>query len=433
VTTRLQRFGWISKVVSRARKATPTLMLAFAAAASRSAQGQTFTVLHTFHGLDGAASSAGLIRDSAGNLYGTTVYGGASSNGTVFKLDTTLTETVLHSFTGGADGANPYAPLVADAKGNKYAVAHSGGDLNCASPYGCGTVYKVGSTGNFSVLHTFAGSDGYWPAAGLLRQSGNLYGVTTGGGATNSGTVFKVKASGQTSVLYSFAGPHPSGDGSGGYGRLVRDTSGAFYGTTYNGGIVNQTTCQIIGCGTVFKLTPTQSGWTETVLYRFTGGADGGYPGSTLVLDSQGNLYGTTTVGGSGNCTVGCGVVFKLTQKSGQWTETVVHAFSGGFDGAFPGGELVRDAAGNFYGPAYYGGNLNCSGPKGCGVIFKLDTAGKVTALHTFTVPDGVGPNGGLLINQAKRTLDGTTSYGGDTSCSTLYGQGCGTVFQLTY
>jgi len=241
-----------------------------------------------------------------------------------------------------------------------------------------------------------------------------------------------MKASGQTSVLYSFAGPHPSGDGSGGYGRLVRDAAGAFYGTTYNGGIVNNN-CQILGCGTVFKLTPTQNGWTETVLYRFTGGSDGGYPEARLVLDSQGNLYGTTTVGGAGNCTVGCGTIFKLTQQSGQWTETVVHAFSGGADGAFPGGELVRDAAGNFYGPAYYGGNLNCNSPKGCGVIFKLDTAGKVTVLHTFTVPDGVGPNGGLLINKANRTLDGTTTYGGDTSCSTLFGQGCGTVFQLTY
>ncbi len=302
------------------------------------------TALHSFTGgADGAVPYAGLFRDRAGNLYGTTSGGGASGMGVVFKVDTTGTETVLYSFTGKLDGANPYASLIQDSAGNLYGTTFGGGG------WGAGVVFKLDTTGTETVLHHFTGgADGDEPSAPLIRDSaGNLYGTTAGGGASNWGVVFKLDRTGSETVLYSF-----SGGTDGGYpiAGLIRDSAGNLYGTTQSAGIG--------ASGVVFKLDTTG---TETVLYSFTGGADGAYPVAALVRDSAGNLYGTATDGGASRQ----GVVFKVDTTG---TETVLYNFTGGEDGGLSEAGLVQDAEGNLYGTTYYGG----SGPvaSGNGVVF---------------------------------------------------------------
>jgi uncharacterized repeat protein (TIGR03803 family) len=401
--------------------ATPTRL----AAQEQQEQAPTFTVLHAFTGLSsGRNPTASLVRDNAGNLYGTTSFGGnlaCGGNGfgcgLVFKLDTTGKETVLHRFTGGADGSFPPAGLVRDAAGNLYGTTEAGGT------HGAGTVFKLGTTGKETVLHSFTGgADGRDPKAGLVRDNGgNLYGTTytagdlACGGGFGCGVVFKLDATGRETVLYSFTG---GADGTASAAGLLRDAAGNLYGTTYAGGDLG---CTPVGggsgCGVVFKLDTTG---TETVLHRFTGGADGADPEAGLVRDSAGNLYGTTLAGGNLAC--GCGVVFKL-DTTGK--ETILHRFTGGADGRNPGlAGLVRDSAGNLYGTTSAGGNLAC----GCGVVFKLDTTGKETVLHRFTGgADGAYPEAGL-VRDAAGNLYGTASAGGDLAC----GGGCGVVFKLT-
>src|SRR5208283_1475669 len=257
----------------------------------------------------GAYPDFGLIRDSAGNLYGTTdgsysdVGGGGTNNaGVVFEVDTCGNETVLYSFTGGADGSLPN---------------------------------------------------------GVIRDSaGNLYGTTYLGGASNAGVVFKVDASGNETVLYTFTG---GADGGGPYGAPILDSEGNLYGTTYLGGASN--------AGVVFKVDPTDR---ETVLYTFTGGDDGGNPGAGVIRDPAGNLYGTTAIGG----TAELGVVFKL-DTSGN--ETVLHSFRRGVDGDQPDlAGVIRDEAGNLYGTTAF------NGAGGQGTVYKLDPKGNVTVLYAF-------------------------------------------------
>ncbi len=296
----------------------------------------TETVLHsfTYNGTDGVDPEAGLVRDTAGNLYGTTAQGGAYTYGTVFEVSASGTETVLHSFTGGADGASPYAGLVRDAAGNLYGTTVSGG------AYNYGTVFEVSASGTETVLHSFTGgTDGRNPGAGLVRDAaGNLYGTTAYGGSYSNGTVFEVSASGTETVLHSFTGGTDGAyPGEGGPG-LVRDAAGNLYGTTGEGGAYNY--------GTVFEVSASGA---ETVLYSFTGGAYGEYPAAGLVRDAAGNLYGTTVDSGIG----AFGTVFEV---SASGTETVLHSFTGGTDGASPRAGLVRDAAGNLYGTTVDGG-----------------------------------------------------------------------------
>lgn len=257
------------------------------------------SIILNFDGLHGAYLYAGLIRDSAGNLYGTTPGGGLSSSGTVFELTASGTEQVLYNFTGGADGDCPLSMLVRDAAGNLYGTTEWGG------AYGYGTVFKLTASGTEQVLYSFAGgSDGAYPYAGVVRDSkGNLYGTTTQGGAYNYGTVFQVSAAGAEKILHSLGA---SADGISPEAGLIRDSMGNLYGTTYQGGAYNY--------GTVFKVT--KKG-VEQVLYSFTGGADGRYPFSNLIRDAAGNLYGTTGYGGIQNCAYGdgggCGTVFMVT------------------------------------------------------------------------------------------------------------------------
>jgi uncharacterized repeat protein (TIGR03803 family) len=284
--------------------------------------------------------------DAKGNLYGTTMQGGVGEvYGTVFKL-AGKKETVLHSFTGSPDGAGPIAGLVMDAKGNLYGTTYYGG-----GPDPTGTVFKVSKSGKETVLYSFCAvsgcADGESPYVGLVMDAkGNLYGTTTGGGASGAGTVFKVTSKGKETVLYSFTG---GADGAYPYAGLVMDAKGNLYGTTYYGGAGG---CDL-GCGTVFKVTKAGK---ETVLYSFAGGTDGATPYAGLVMDAKGNLYGTTYYGGtSTNCYLDCGTVFKVSSKG---KETVLYSFTGGTDGAYPYfGFLVMDAKGNLYGTAYAGGS----------------------------------------------------------------------------
>jgi len=311
------------------------------------------TVPYSFTGgADGSYPSAGLIRDSAGNLYGTTWVGGASNRGTVFKLDTTGVETVLHSFKGGMDGVNPNATLIRDSAGNLYGTTWKGG----ASNHENGTVFEIEKTGLRSLYLFTGGADGANPNGGVLQDSaGNLYGTARYAGASGFGVVFKLDPAGRQTVLYAFTGGPDGGYPAAG---LVRDAAGNFYGTTESGDV---------GYGVVFKLDTTGA---ETALYRFTGGADGGNPEAGLALDPAGNLYGATAGGGSNTAALGYGVVFKLDATG---TETVLHTFSGGADGAQPFAGLFRDSAGNLYGTTAIGGvAVNGTCPAGCGTVFKI-------------------------------------------------------------
>lgn len=328
------------------------------------------TVLHSFTGgTDGGYPSGALLLDSAGNLYGTATQGGLAGGcggmgcGIVFKLSPSGEETVLYTFSGGADGGNPGGGLIKDSAGILYGTAGSGG------AYGYGVVFKVNLAGRESVLYSFQGGmDGEYPGAGVIRDSaGNLYGTTSEGGLSNGcldgdtcGVVFEIGPSGQETVLYRFMG---GSDGETPAAGLVRDSTGNLYGTTLYGG---GTCSNVFGCGTVFKLDP--SG-IETVLYRFSGGHDGSHPLGGLVRDRFGNLYGTTLNGGDFRQGIGSGVVFQITAAG----ERVLYTFKYGPDGSTPSGTLVRDASGNLYGMASEGGEVTgCEFAGGCGVVFEL-------------------------------------------------------------
>ena len=383
------------------------------------AQAQTFTVLYNFTGADGGAPQAGLIRDSSGNLYGTTE-GGGSGYGVVFELTATGTYTVLHEFCTVrycTDGEYPFAGLVRDAAGNLYGTTYAGGTSNACGDSGCGTVFKVNKHGKESVLYSFTGEpDGAAPDAGLVQDAaGNLYGTTVEGGAYGSGTVFKLSKTGKETVLYSFTGT--GGDGARPCAGLVRAAAGNVYGTTYAGGTGQCDDNGLMGCGTVFKLSKTGK---ETVLYSFAGTGDGAYPYAGLVRDAAGNLYGATYDSEGGE---GYGVVFKLDETG---TETVLHSFTDEPDGAYPYAEtLVRDAKGDLYGTTFGGGSGYCESYIGCGVVFAVTATGTETVLYTFPEDggDGANPIAGL-VRDAKGNLYGTTWLGG--------AYGVGVVFKLT-
>ena len=379
----------------------PMLGLLFVASivVSPLSQAQTLTVLHNFSstGPDGQLPLAGLVLAN-GNFYGTTEQGGSrAGTGTVFQLDAKGHETVLYAFTG-TGGSFPSAGLVRDAEGNLYGTTTEGGQFNL------GTVFKLDSSGVETVLHHFeGGTDGSIPFAGLiLDAAGNLYGETNAGGdaTCNCGTVFEIGADGAESVLYRFTG---GTDGSVPVtGNLIRDSAGNLLGTTADGGASGQ--------GAVFKIHPDG---TETTLYSFTGKSDGGSPYSNLIRDGKGNLYGTTSGGG----TFRFGTVFKIDSRG---NETVLHNFAGGSDGESPMAGLVLDSKGNLYGTTIAGGVV---GKYGYGTVFEISQNGTETVLHAFNRLDGASPAVGLIID-GKGNLYGTTSSGGV--------QGRGTVFKVT-
>lgn len=389
------------------------LAMALAVTATQSAQAQTFTLLYTFTGgTDGAYPAGGLVQDSAGNLYGTTPNGGsglwcAVGCGTVFKVNTAGQETVLHSFAGAGtgDGSIPeYGSLIRDGAGNLYGTTFNGGTHNN------GTVFRLSPTGKETVISFTGGANGGYPAAGLVPDAaGNVYGTTTfrGSGCApfGCGTVFKVSSAGKETALYSFCSLSNCADGSYPYGGVVRDSAGNLYGTTYAGGAS--------GAGTVFKV---DTSGQETVLHSFTGPPDGYLPFAGLVMDNAGNLYGTTIIGG----TEDGGAVFKVNSTSGQ--ETVLYSFCsqpGCTDGQLPYAALVW-VGGFLYGTTEFGG------ASGAGTVFEVNPANQETVLYSFcsqlNCADGGQPTASLLRDTAGN-LYGTTSG--------LGAYGAGTVFKV--
>ena len=397
--------------------------------AARRAQAQVESVLHSFTASEGTDPSAGLVMDSAGNLYGTTRVGGSSSYGTVFKLDTSGTLTVLHDFSGGSDGSDPFADLLMDSSGNLYGTTLYGG----SALYGI--VFElVYNSSNSSyterVLHSFGPigtGGGVYPNGGLIMDSsGNLYGTTSAGGPLGCGVVFELSppatsgGSWTEQTLYEFTGG--TSDGKSPNGGLIMDSSGNLYGTTVIGGPAN---------GTVFEVSPpaTSGGsWTENVLYSFKGvPSDGNFPVAGLIMDSSGNLYGTTRDGGASPTCVnaGCGTVFELSPPAtsgGNWTENLLHSFSI-FDGAGPSAGLIMDSSGNLYGTTEVGGS------GGVGTVFEVSPPATMggswteNVLYSFKgVPtDGYRPVGGLITGSSGN-LYGTTTSGGSIGGGTVFG-----------
>jgi len=391
-------------------------------------------VLHSFgKGSDGQQPSGGLAVGPSGNLYGFTTEGGALGGGTAFQLtlegDGRWTEKILYSFSGGVDWQAPSGTPVFDGAGNLYG----------ATIYG-NTAFRLARTANGEwteeVLHTFGqGSDGSEPSGGLIFDvEGNLYGTTTEGGASNSGTVFKLTPkfgatnSWTETVLHSFNGK----DGSEPVG-LVIDGSGNLYGTTQWGGTFNSDCGNSYGCGTAFRLTPTGSTWTETVLHNFGKGSDGNTPLSGLIFDKAGNLYGATAGGGA----INWGIVFQLMpDTNGKWTENMLHSFGHGTDGADGAGPsgVILDAKGNVYGTTSGGGNPAACGGHECGTVFTIDRdkSGKwiENQIHTFRGKDGADPLGNLIFD-GRGNLYGTTAQGGAFYPCGAY-DCSGTVFRLS-
>lgn len=366
--------------------------------------GQTLTVLHTFNGSDGGQPS-GLVRGSDGKLYGSTRVGGKFGCGTVFKITQAGKFTSLYSFLGGKDGCNPEASVIRDAAGNLYGTTAFGGRFNA------GTVFKINSSGHESVLYAFTGgTDGRNPSASVIRDAkGNLYGATVGGGIRSCdtptggcGTVFKIDSVGNETVVYAFGsgindGLFPSGG-------VIMDSSGNLYGTTDIGGDWIE--------GTVFKIDPSGK---ETILHSFGNSTDGQGPNS-VSFGPGGILLGATRGGGDD----GFGTVFTLDV---QGNETILYSFlanGGRPDGDGPSGPVARDAAGNLYGVTGFGGAQDD------GIVYRLDPSGTETILHDF----GVGPDAGRtplgrLYVSSQGVVYGTASQGGP-------GGENGTVFKIT-
>jgi uncharacterized repeat protein (TIGR03803 family) len=409
------------------------LFIAILLACTWASAQSTETVLYSFGAYlnDGVAPSGGLLFDALGNIYGTTELGGSfcqSSGGcgTVYELSPSgngWTETILYNFCVTSnqftcpDGAQPYAGLISDSSGNLYGTTFYGG-------VGNGTVFELsppqapGGTWSETVLWTFKGgsADGVGPYAGKLYMdvSGNIYGTTIGGGPDDMGVVFQLSpASGGSytfSILHSFSGP----DGAYPEYGIAIDKSGTLFGTTKNGGTEN---CGggTVGCGLVYKLTPTTGGkWTETVLYRFNG-TTGAYPISPIAVDQTGNLYGTFLLGGDNGCDVTCGGVFKLVAGSGGGGKEYHFFFDGLAGGGNPEtGVLLDKKSGAMFGTTSDGGPGN---------VFMLKGQTE-TVLYTFcSLPncaDGRDPNYGDLVGRAGK-LYGVAVNGGQYASGVVY------------
>jgi uncharacterized repeat protein (TIGR03803 family) len=406
---------------------------------ARSSLAQTETILHNFgnNGTDGVNPRGGLIFDKAGNLYGTTMEGGPGSAGIVFEL-TPITgggwkEVLLHAFGHGKDGQVPVAGLIFDAADNLYGTTAAGGTYNA------GTVFELSpqASGGWkeTILHSFnpARKDGVGPGCPLVFDSvGNLYGTTDGGGAygtsVNGGTVFELSpqpnGSWTETILHNF-NPNTTDGSLPDWGGVIFDALGNLYGATYGGGAY---TCGSYGCGTVFELTPKAGGgWAERILHNFqNNGSDGYGPGTGVILDHAGNLFGTTSWGGAYGESFGGGVVFELTRKAGgSWAESILHSFNtlSGTDGIFPL-SVTMDTSGNLYGTTTSGDFI------ANGMVYELTptTGGAWTEqiLYWFSEngTDGYEPQTGVILNSAGN-IYGTTYSGGTHAYS-------GTVYEIT-
>ena len=430
-------------VATTALALTLSVVFVLTVVAVPAAQAQNFSVIHQFSGgQDGASPDAGLTMDAAGSLYGTASSGGDTGGncatdqggcGTVFKLAHKGSGRIfdpLYSFQGGNDGANPFARVIIGSDGSVYGTTRQGGGSGCGGS-GCGTVFRLRPPATAcktalcpwteTVLYRFTGgSDGAVPSNGdlVFDKAGNLYGTTLqgGSGSCNGGTcgvVYKLTPSNgewTESVLYSFTGGSDGGNPNAG---VIFDKVGNLYGAaTYGGNLA----CNApYGCGTIFQLTSSGSGWAENVLYTFQGGSDGANPQGGLIFDPSVNLYGTTPSGGSG----GGGTVFVLTPSNGGWTFGVVYGFTGSGNSPGPHDSLIMDVAGNLYGTTYQ------NGANGQGSVFYLAPFGggwTAASLHDFTGGSDGGNPAGSVVLDASGNLYSTTFDGG---------AGQGVVFEI--
>jgi uncharacterized repeat protein (TIGR03803 family) len=412
----MQKFpGWF-----RSRYAVLLVAVIVALTFGANTEAQTVDVIHTFSISAGQGSLpySGLIEDGAGNFYGSTFDGGTHNLGTVYRLSPSSSggyiETILYSFKGGStDGAVPHASLVRDNAGNLYGTTVTGGIVasTCtegglvAAPVGCGIIFKLTPTSTEpwteTVLHRFSAADGGNPYSGLIRDAaGNLYGAAPSGGSKGLGVVFKLSLTStgwKETVLHNFAG---NTDGALPFmfsANLAMDASGNLYGSTYKGGAAN--------AGTVFRLSPpattATAAWNEKIVYTFKGGSDGSEPGTGVILDKSGNVYGTTTFGGSGGNNGG--IAFELTAAN-SYAKTVLHNFNRVTDPAedFPNG-LTFDASGNLWGLTEYALFKLSPGPSGWTESFVFNWQN--TAGWSF----GFTP----LIVDSHGVLWGTDTWGG--------------------
>ncbi|HEX3653575.1 MAG TPA: choice-of-anchor tandem repeat GloVer-containing protein [Rhizomicrobium sp.] len=375
----------------------------------------TEQVIYSFEGgADGEYTDTDLVRDAAGNLYGTSVQGGVFASGTVWQLhpngDGSWTHTVLYSFTGGADGAEPYKGVTLDSAGNLYGTAVTGGGGVCEG--GCGIAYKLtNNNGSWTqtVIHQFQGTDdGQGPGACLtLDDSGNLYGMAPTGGVNGLGTIYEMKPAKHGAykfkVLHAFTGA----DGIGGSAGALVLQDGALYGAATAGGANGQ--------GSIYRLTLNKMGrWKFKLLYSFLGEPDAGFPYGGLIFDALGNIYGTTYYAGANDS----GCVYELSRHKGEWTEKVLYSFSGGGDGSSPISNVNLDSASNLYGTTSEGGAY------GDGVIFKLARSGKhwtESVVHSFSgVPDGAYAYNGM-VDGDPGTYFGATVHGGEDDEGAIY------------
>jgi uncharacterized repeat protein (TIGR03803 family) len=396
---------------------TISLVCVLIAVTAMSSHGQTFTTLLTFNGPDGSYPGGFLVQGTDGDLYGTTV-----GSDTIFKITPGGILTTLYTFSG-PDGRDPIG-LTLGTDENFYGTASEGGSYT-ACPAGCGTVFKITAAGALTTLHSFDSTDGSFPAGVVVQGTdGNFYGTTEYGGANSCigygsgcGTIFKISSTGTFTTLHSFNGT----DGSSPVAGLVEGIDGNFYGTTLSGGAN--------GFGTVFKITPAG---VLTTLHSFcaeTGCTDGQSPFAGLIQATDGNFYGTTTSGGNMYCYYGAqgGTIFKVT-PGGRLT--TLHSFCYS-EGRGPESPLTQATDGKLYGTARSGGNGgngNCTAvfDPGCGTMFKIPMGGVLTnAVHTFDFTDGDLPVAGL-VQATSGTLYGTTVYGGKGTYA------FGTVFSQT-
>lgn len=348
----------------------------------------TYSVLHDFAGgaNDGDDSGAGVTLDDLGNIYGTTDFGGAHSDGVVFKLAPDGTQTILHSFAG-SDGQNPDGGVLLMPNGALFGTAEGGGTGNS------GVIFRISGNGDYKVLHNFSADEGEFIRGDLIRdKQGNLYGTALFGGANGDGTVFKYGFDGSFTVLHAFNGD----DGEFPEHGVVSDREGNLYGVTAFGGASDD--------GSVYKLAPDG---TLTTLHSFSGGADGGFLYGGLDIDKDGNLYGSTADGGAN----GHGTVFKIASDG---TLTTLYDFTGASDGGSPQGDMLR-VGDDLYSTASEGGDPSCQ----CGTVYRLTSKGKLKVLHAFTGSDGGGYSAG--VTKSDGAFYGTTASFGAHSDGVVF------------